>query len=98
MRCESVDHEREHGLVLPVHDFVQECLSTEIMTRLTLLLEQTALYDRLGRNTGMIETRNEQGRLSQHAIPGQGTVGGDMRREDRTDQRINPSWMATVRA
>ena len=61
--------EMEHELVLPVHDLSQKGLSTEIVTRLTLLLEETALDDRLGGDTCVIEARNEQGRLSQHAVP-----------------------------
>jgi hypothetical protein len=61
--------EMEHELVLPVHDLSQKGLSTEIVTRLALLLKETALNDRLGGDTCVIEARNEQGRLSQHAVP-----------------------------
>ena len=61
--------ETEHELVLPVHDLAQKGLPTKIVTGLTFLLEETTLDDRLGGDACVVEARNEQGCLSQHAIP-----------------------------
>lgn len=56
-------------LILPIPDLIEEFLTAEIMSCLARTLVQTFFDDGLGGDTGVVEARDEQHGLSQHAIP-----------------------------
>ena len=56
-------------LILPVHDGLEECLASEDVSRLALLLEEALLDHTLGGDASVVESGNEEGSLSEHAVP-----------------------------
>lgn len=56
-------------LVFPFQHGLEEFLATKIVPGLARGFVQTLFDHRLGGNAGVVETRDEQRRLSKHAIP-----------------------------
>lgn len=85
-------------LIFPIHHSLKEPFTAKVMSSLATGFIETLFYNRLGGNTGMIETRGEQSSLSKHTIPFNGLMKIQLQYTQQvTYHRINASCMAVVR-